>query len=120
MWNEGKKTFKAGEALGAKRRVKIESGTVTDPPEVVHAGAGEDFIGVTEYAVADGADVTVRLKNSPGTFEIECTVGTAIARGTSLYGAANGMVSDTTSGTAQATALEAPAASNEHIEVALL
>lgn len=117
MWNEGKKTFKAGEALEARRRVKIESGTVTDPPEVVHAGAGEAFIGVTEYAVADGKDVAVRLKNDSGTFEVECLIDAAIARGASLYGAANGMVSDAVSGTAQAIALEAPAADNEHIEV---
>lgn len=116
MWNVGPKTFKAGEALESKRRVKIESGTTTTPPEVVYADAGEDYIGVTEYAVADGDDVAVKLKNAPGTFEIECLVGTAIANGTSLYGAADGMVSDTVSGSAQFTAMEAAGADNEHIE----
>ncbi len=116
-WNEGKKTFKAGAALEARRRVKLKSGTTTTPPEVEHAGAGEAYIGITEYAVKSGEDVTVRLKSDPGTFEVECTVGTAIAIGASLYGAADGKVSDAVSGSAQFTALQAAGASNEHIEV---
>lgn len=116
MWNEGKKTFKAGEALEANRRVKIESGTTNDPPEVVYADAGEAYIGVTEYAVADGDMVAVKLKNADGTFEIECDIGTAIARGATLYGAADGKVSDTVSGTAQFTSMQAAGANNEHIE----
>ena len=48
-------TFYAGEALAAKRRVKINTAspaTTTDPPEVVYSDAGEDYIGVTEYAAA--------------------------------------------------------------------
>lgn len=119
MWNEGKKTFKAGEDLEAKRRVKIESGTTTTPPGVVYADAGEDFIGVTEYAVNDGDDVTIKLKSAEGTFEVECLIDSAIAIGASLYGAADGMLSDAVSGSVQATALEAAAADNEHIEVLL-
>lgn len=118
MYNEGIKTFYAGEALEARRRVKIESGTVTTPPEVVYADAGEDFIGVTEYAVADGALVAVRLNTYPGTFEIECLVDSAIARGTVLYGAADGRVSDASSGTAQGVALEV-GADYQHIECAM-
>jgi hypothetical protein len=117
MWNEGEKTFQAGEDLEAKRRVKIEAGTANDPPEVVYADAGEAYIGVTEYAVKDGEKVTVKLKNASGTFEIECAIGTAIERGTSLYGAADGKVSDTASGSIQFTSLEIATANNEHIEV---
>lgn len=116
--NEGIKTFTAGEALAARRRVKIESGTVTTPPEVVYADAGEDFIGVTEYAVADGDQVSVRLNNYPGTFEIECVVDSAIARGTVLYGANDGKISDASSGTAQGIAVEA-GVDDAIIEVAL-
>ena len=116
MLNEGIRTFQCGEDLEARRRVKIESGTTTTPPEVVYADAGEDYIGVTEYAEKDGKPIAVRLKNHPGTFEIECTVGTAIARGAALYGAADGRVSDTVSGSAQFTSLQAAGASNEHIE----
>lgn len=106
-WNEGIKTFTAGEDLEARRRVKIKSGTTTTPPEVVYADAGEDFIGVTEYAVLDGSPVAIKMNNAPGTFEIECAVDSAIARGTVLYGAADGKVSDASSGTAQGISLEA-------------
>jgi hypothetical protein len=106
MYNEGNKTFTAGEALAAKRRVKIKSGTTSDPPEVVYADAGEDFIGVTEYAVANTELVAVKLNSSPGTFECECVVDSAIARGTILYGANDGKVSDASSGSAQGTAME--------------
>ncbi len=116
-WNEGIKTFKAGELLEARRRVKVESGTTNDPPEIVYADAGEDFIGVTEYAVKDGADVAVKMNSASGTFEVECVVDSAIARGTVLYGAADGKVSDASSGTAQGIALEV-GADNAHIEVA--
>ena len=117
-WNEGIKTFKAGEALEAKRRVKVESGTTNDPPEVVYADAGEDYIGVTEYAVADGDMVAVKMLNAAGVFEIECIVDSAIGRGTTLYGADDGMVSDTASGSAQGIALEV-GADNAHIQVAI-
>jgi hypothetical protein len=105
-YNEGIATFKAGEALEAKRRVKVESGTTNDPPEVLYADAGEDFVGVTEYAVADGDMVAVKMNNAPGIFEIECLVDSAIARGAVLYGGADGRVTDASSGTAQGIALE--------------
>ena len=116
MWNEGVRTFKAGEALEAKRRVKIESGTTNDPPEVVYADAGEDYVGITEYAVADEEPIAVRLVTCPGTFEVEVAVSSAIARGTVLYGAADGKLSDASSGSAQGIALEAAGASGDHLE----
>lgn len=116
-YNEGIKTFKAGAAIGNKQRVKIESGTVTDPPEVVVAGLGENCIGVAEYGVADGEDVAVKLRNFPGTQAVECVVAAAIARGTVLYGAAAGTVSETSSGTAEGTAMEAADATGDIIEV---
>jgi hypothetical protein len=116
-WNEGVKTFTAGEALAAKRRVQIKSGTTTTPPEVDYADAGADFIGVTEYAVGNGELVGVKLNSSPGTFECVCTIGASIARGTVLYGANDGKVSDTSSGTAQGIAME-PGVEDAIIEVA--
>lgn len=117
MYNEGIRTFKAGEDLEARRRVKIESGTTNDPPEVVYADAGEDAVGVTEYAVSDGDMVAVKLLNMAGTFEIECTVSSAIGRGTVLYAAADGKVSDASSGSAVGVSMVAAGASGEHIEV---
>jgi len=116
--NEGIKTFYAGEALEKRRRVKIKAGTVLDPPEVEYADAGEDYIGVTEYGVASGELIAIRLINFPGTFDIECAVSASIARGTVLYGAADGKVSDASSGTAQGISLEA-AVDGAIIEAAL-
>jgi hypothetical protein len=117
MHTKSPKTFTAGEDLEAKRRVKIKSGTTTSPPEVEYADAGEVPAGVTEYAVDSGDLVAVKLWNEGGTFEVESIIGTAIAVGASLYGAADGRLSDTVSSTAQATAMEAAAADNDHIEV---
>lgn len=119
MNNNGFKTFLAGAALVGNRRVKIASGTITTPPQVVYAAAGEDYIGVTEYAAASGADVAVRLISAPGTYECEVTLSSAIARGTVLYGGANGTVSDAAVGSAIGVALEAAAATGNIIEVAL-
>lgn len=118
MYNNGIKTFLAGEDLEARRLVKIENATATDPPEVVYADAGEDAIGVTEYAVDDGDYVSVKMFNAPGTFEIECLVDSAIARGDSLYAANDGMVSDNSSGSVVGIALET-GVDNAHIEVAI-
>lgn len=117
-YNEGIATFKAGEALEARRRVKVESGTTNDPPEVVYADAGEDYIGITEYAVADGSMVAVKMCNAGGVFEVECLVDSAIARGTVLYGAADGRLSDASSGSAQGIALEV-GVDYKHIRVAI-
>jgi len=116
--NPHTKTFVAGEALAAKRRVKIKNATTTTPPEIVYADAGEDFIGVTEYAVNLGDNVAVKLNNAPGTFEIECTVSASIVRGTVLYGANDGKVSDASSGTAQGISLEA-GVNGQHLECAM-
>ena len=114
------KTFIAGEDLAAHRRVKVMTAspaTTTDPPEVVYADAGEDYIGVTEYAATDGNEVACKLNNYPGTIEMECTVSSTIARGTVLYGAADGKISDASSGSAQGIAVEAASASGDVIEV---
>ncbi len=105
MWNDsGIKTFTAGEALAARRLVKIDTSTTEDPPEVVYADAGEDAIGVTEYAAASGDFVAVKMLNSTGTFEIEA--GATLTRGELLYVANDGKVSDTSSGSAIGAALE--------------
>jgi hypothetical protein len=119
MWNEGTKSFVADEKLEAHRRVKIDTtNTTAVPPKVLYADAGEDYIGVTEFSAATGDLVSVKMNDAPGTFEIECTVSSAINVGTTLYGAADGKVSDASNGTAQGIALQQTATSNEHIEVA--
>lgn len=99
-------TLTAGEALLPKRRVKVESGTTTDPVEVVYADAGEQHIGVTgNESTADGALVSIQPMNATGTYE--GTAADSFARGAVLYGAANGKISDTSSGSAIGVALEA-------------
>lgn len=107
MYVDKIKTFTAGEALAAHRRVKIDTAVAAaDPAEVIYADAGEDYIGVTEYAAADGDPIAIKMCTGPGTFEIECTVSSAIALGTVLYGAADGKVSDASSGSAQGINIE--------------
>ncbi|MBN1491158.1 MAG: DUF2190 family protein, partial [Phycisphaerae bacterium] len=108
MIEGGFKTFVAGEDLEAHRRVKL-SGT-----EVIYADAGQPGIGVTEYAVSDGDDVTVRLFTAEGTFEVEAA-GTFSAAAT-LYGADDGKVDDTASGPPLFYAYEAATASGDLIE----
>ncbi|MFA4904467.1 MAG: hypothetical protein WC600_17170 [Desulfobaccales bacterium] len=105
MQNEGFPTFIANGALAARRHVKLSAGTVTAPPQVEYAGAGELGIGITQYAAADGEPVAVKLWGSPGTFEV--TASKAIAEAAVLYPAASGKVSDAAVGTAVGTALEA-------------
>lgn len=120
-WREGPLSLKAAETLEAHRRVKIDtSATTSDPPSVVYADAGEDMIGVTEHSAATNELVAVRQAGFGGTLEIEATVSSAINVGTSLYGAADGKVSDASSGSAQGVAMQVAAASGDHIEVAPL
>lgn len=91
MWNEGIKTFTAGEALAAARRVKLNSDL-----EVVYADATETSIGVTQDAAADGEPIPVALKNYPGTVEIEAAG--AITKANKVYGADDGKISETSTG----------------------
>lgn len=113
-YNNGSRTFQAGEALIDKRRVKIESGTVTDPPEVVYADAGEQHIGIVDGAVADGEMVQVQLKTKPGS--VEGVAAGAFARGATLYGAADGKIDDASSGSAIGTAIQAATADGDEVE----
>jgi hypothetical protein len=116
MYNEGKKTFIAGEVLEERRNVRIKSGTITTPPEVVYADAGEDGIGVTEFPAAAGEPITVKLWSDSGTFEVEVAVSASIVRGATLYPANDGKLSDASSGSAAAVALE-PGITGQQIEV---
>jgi len=115
MYNEGILTFQAGEDLEAHRRVKIESGTVTTPPEVVYADAGEQAIGVTELAVSDGGAVAVKLNTFPGS--VECVAADTFSVPAILYAAADGKVSDSSNGTAIGIAKEAATAAGDVVEI---
>ena len=114
MYNEGIKAYTAGEALANKRRVKLKSGSTTSPPEVEYADAGEQHIGITEYAGALADIVAIKMRNFPGTHEM--TAAGAFAFGATLYGAADGKVDDAASGTAIGIASEAATADGDLIE----
>jgi|SaaInl7_200m_RNA_FD_contig_111_151722_length_2755_multi_6_in_0_out_0_2 hypothetical protein len=109
-------TVLAGEALTAKARVKIESGTVTSPPEVAYADQGEQAIGVTDYAVADGAYVSITLIMWGGT--LAGIANDSFAIGATLYAHNDGEISDTSSGSAIGIALEAATAAGDEVEYA--
>jgi hypothetical protein len=114
MYNEGIRTFTANGAIGAKIRVKLTSASATTPPQVEVAGAGEQHIGITEYAVADGGLVAVKLRTFPGTHE--GIASEALAVGATLYAAAAGKIKDTSDGTAIGIAIEAATATGDIIE----
>jgi hypothetical protein len=109
----GFKSFIAGEALAACRRVKLD----TTVGQVVYADASDDFIGVTQEAAAISTAVRVKLKGGPGTLVIE-TAG-AVVLGSMLYGQDDGKVDDVASsfGTAVGRACQVAAATATYVEV---
>jgi hypothetical protein len=84
-----RKTFKAGTALEAFRRVKITEPT-TSPKTIGYAGAGDPCIGVTEANVASGADCAIYPANAQGTRKMMASE--AVTGGNATYAAANGKV----------------------------
>ncbi len=111
QFNIGSKAFTAGESLEAFRRVKLSAGSGT---QVEYADAGEDFIGITAAAAALGEHISVDLKTRGRTFKL--VVAGAITAGGSFYGANDGKVSATESGSIQGKVLEAAASDGEIIE----
>jgi hypothetical protein len=107
-------TFQAGEDLLKYRRVKVESGTTTDPPEVVYADAGEQGVGVVDKDASDGEFVAVKVNTWGGS--LEGYAADTFSRGATLYGAADGKISDTSSGSAIGIALGAATAAGDIIE----
>jgi hypothetical protein len=106
-------TFEAGEDLEQYRRVKL-SGV-----KVVYADADEDCVGVTQAPVLNGYPVAVKTKKSPGTFKL--VASEAIASGATIYGDADGKITDTDGGsyTKRGTALEAASGDGSIIQVLL-
>lgn len=116
-YTTGPVTFQAGTDLVQYRRVKLESGSTTVPLEVVYAGAGEDFIGITMDNADDGDLIAVAPLCREGTFLV--VAADSFAAMADIYGAADGKVSDTSSGTAYFKALEAATAGGDIVEVIL-
>jgi len=113
QYHEQSITMVAGEALATNRRVRLGA----TAGEVVYADAGEDWIGITEYAVADGDDVNVRMKIGGSTLMIGVDAVTAI--GADLYPADDGQLSPYPKGLdeRQGIALSAATAADDIIEV---
>ncbi len=109
------RTYTAGEELLAHRRVKLKLGTVTTPPEVEYADAGESHIGMTLDEVDAGALLAIKLRNHPGTHEM--TAGGAFAINVPLYGADDGKISTTVVGDQLATSHEAATGDGDIVEV---
>lgn len=114
MYNQGIKTFTANGAIAAKTRVKLTAASTTSPPQVETAGAGEQHIGIAEYAVATTEIVAVRLRTYPGTQE--CVAAEAVEVGDPLYAAALGKIKDTSDGTCIGIAIEAATAAGDIVE----
>lgn len=110
MNDTGSITFTAATDLEPYRRVKL-----TAARTVGYAGLADKSIGVTTDRVASGGQVTVRLWNHPGSFEI--SVAKAIAAGVKVYGAANGQITDAANAACEGFALEATDAADQVAEV---
>lgn len=83
----GVRSFTAGEALLAYRRVKLVSGLA------YYADGMDKSIGITTAAQpTSGEQVSVKLNNFPGTRQM--TAAAAITSGAPVYGAADGEVND--------------------------
>lgn len=114
----GDVTYTAGEALVANRRVGLKAGSTTTPPEVEYVDAGVVCIGLTtDNQPTSGKEINVRPITDPGTFY--GVAAGAFAYAATLYGAADGKVDDTASGSAQWIALEAALADLDTVEMVL-
>jgi len=112
MYNEGIRTFTAGEDLARARRVKLSSGTAN---QVEYADAADDYIGVTIDAALSGEGVAVKLKNAAGSVEVEAAG--EITVNSIIYGAADGKVQvSSTNNNKFGRALEAASGSGAVIE----
>lgn len=111
---DGPKTFTAGEDLEPHRRVKIDDTGTSSPPEVIYADAGEQAVGITLHGADDLEPVSVVTMTKEGTFFGEAA--DSFSLGATLYAAADGKISDTSSGTAIGIALEAATAAGDIVE----
>jgi len=119
VWTHGPKTFSVASAIPLYTRVKLSSSSGT---QVEAAGDNEVGIGVVcgieqgKGTSASGDVVTVHLHNLGGTVKV--IASEAFAAGATLFGAADGEVTDTDGGsdTQIYTALEAATADGDIVE----
>ncbi len=110
------KTFTATEALAAFRRVKLTSGSGT-AVEYADQSDSSSYLGITLNDAAIGEQVAVELKGVQQTFQV--VAADSFSVGAVLYAANDGKVSDSSSGNAIGTALEAATADGDIIEATI-
>lgn len=111
QWNEGIKTFNAGEALAVYRLVK-QSASET----VTYCDADDSPVGSVILAVANGDHAPVKAINYPGTFKL--VAAGAFAVGARLRPVDDGKVDDAqAAGGSLFLALEAASADGDIVEV---
>jgi len=110
--NGNVKTFPTAQITAPFRAVTINS---SGNAAYCAVGAGSTFDGVSmDQAVTSGDPVPVKLKKSAGTMRINMAITCSV--GDTLYCAANGQGTTSSSGTAIGKALEACTAANGTIE----
>lgn len=110
----GYRTFVAGAAIGRHLRVKLTTGKLS----LAGLGATDNLVElgtIEDAAFADGDVRNVSLRNKQGT--VKMVASAAITLGASVYGAANGKISSSSSGSPLGIALEAASGDNSIIEV---
>lgn len=110
----GYRTFVAGGALGRHLRVKLTTGKLA----LAGVGATDNLVELgtlEDAAFADGDVCNVSLRNKQGT--VKMVAGGSITAGASVYGAANGKISTTASGSPLGIALTGASGDNSIIEV---
>lgn len=110
------KTFLATEALEAFRRVKLTSASGT-AVEYADQADSSSYLGITTHSAAINTQVAVELKGVTKT--LKATAADSFAAGAVLYAAADGKVSDSSSGNAIGTALEAATDDGDIVEIIL-
>lgn len=107
--DSGFRSFTAGEALAAHRLVKLSAG------KVVYADAGDQPIGATMAAAADGQLVAVKLLSAAGT--LTCIASGAVTAGAAVMPQNDGKVDDAATGKPVGIALNAATADGDPVEV---
>jgi hypothetical protein len=112
--NASSKAFTAGEDLEPNRRVKLSSSSGTEV-EYADQSDSDSYVGFTLTAADEGDSVTVLTTWGQATFK--AVAADTFSVGSTLYAADDGKVSDSSSGNAIGTALEAATAAGDVVEI---
>ncbi len=108
------KTFTAGEDIGRYVRVKVDTTSTDLPIDVLIAGPGDNWIGVTREEVSSGDPVGVILKHMYGTLPM--VAAGAVSKGATAFPAPAGRVSGS-GDSAFGTVIVAATAAGDIVEV---